>query len=76
MISPDEPYEAWKRRRADAAVPDDFADRVLAALGREPAPSPLPWRAARVGIGSLAGAVFLCRVLQVLALFLTGHASF
>jgi hypothetical protein len=64
-------YETWKRRRADVPVPEDFADRVLAGLRRPPL---FGSRAVYIGVGSLAGVVGLCRVLQVIALFLTGHA--
>lgn len=73
MTPPDDLYEAWKRHRANVPVPDDFADRALAGL-RRPHPALLASRAVGIGIGSLAGAVCLCRVLQVVALFLTGHA--
>jgi hypothetical protein len=72
MTPHDDLYEAWKRQRAEVPVPADFADRVLAGLRRERKRSPVWGRVARVGIGSLAGAVFLCRILQVVALFLSG----
>jgi hypothetical protein len=72
MTPPDDVYETWKRRRADVPVPDDLADRVVAGLRRPPL---FGSRAVRIGIGSLAAAVCLCRVLQVIALFLTGHAG-
>ena len=29
MTPHDNPFEAWKRHRADVPVPDDFADRVM-----------------------------------------------
>lgn len=28
----EEPYESWKSARAKVAVPDDFADRVMASV--------------------------------------------
>jgi hypothetical protein len=80
-----DPYEAWKRRRAEAPVPDDFADRVMASLRR---PEQRPARrlsevlygllrspAFRVGVCSLACAAGLFRVLQVVALFLIEQPS-
>ncbi len=75
MTRHDDTYEAWKRRRAGVPVPADFADRVLAGLRHEQGWSLLQGRAVRLGIGSLAAAVFLCRILQVAALFLTGSAG-
>jgi hypothetical protein len=74
-MTPHDPYEAWKRRRADVPVPPDFADRVLAGLRRQRGLSLLRARAARIGLGSLAGAVCLFRILQFVALFLTGGHS-
>ena len=77
-----DPYEAWKRRRADIAVPGDFADRVMAALRhREEGPAPRLARAfhrslsLRLGVCSLACVVGLLRVLQVVALFLFEQSS-
>jgi hypothetical protein len=80
-----DPYEAWKRRRAEAPVPDGFADRVMASVyRREQRPA---WRlvgvlrgllrspAVRVGVCSLACAAGLLRVLQVVALFLVQQPS-
>jgi hypothetical protein len=75
MTVHDDPYEAWKRRRADVPVADDFADRVLAALRRRQRRSLLRSRAARVALCSLAGAVCLCRLLQFVVLFLSGQAG-
>jgi hypothetical protein len=74
MTPQDDPYEAWKRRRADVPVPDDFADRVLAALRRREGRALFGSRAARVALCSLAGAVFLCRLLQFVVLFLIERA--
>lgn len=73
-------YEAWKRRRAEVAVPGDFADRVMTSLHRRGQfvrmlrdlfHSP----AFRVGVCSLAGIAGLLRVLQVVAFFLTDQPS-
>jgi hypothetical protein len=74
MIPTNDPYEAWKRQRADVPVPHDFADRVLAELRRREERALVRSRAAQVALGSLAGAVFLCRLLQFVVLFLTEHA--
>jgi hypothetical protein len=75
MTPPDDTYEAWKRRRADVPAPGDFADRILVGLRRERRRSLLRARAVRIAVGSLAAAVCLCRILQVVALFLTGSAG-
>ena len=72
-------YEAWKRLRAEALVPDDFADRVMASL-RLDEQEPSRWLARmlhslfqspafRVGICSLACVAGLLRILQVIVLF-------
>jgi hypothetical protein len=77
-------YEAWKRRRAEAPVPDDFSDRVMASLRlgeqkpgrrfvhllRDLFRSP----AFRVGICSLACIAGLLRVLQVIVLLFSEQA--
>lgn len=78
-------YEAWKRQRAEARVPDDFADRVMASLQlHEQRPArQLLWlyrvvfdsRAFRVSVCSLAFAAGLLRVLQVIVVFLAEHPS-
>jgi hypothetical protein len=78
-------YEAWKRRRADASVPDDFADRIMATLRlREQRLGQRFTRllrglfhspAFRVGVCSLACAVGLLRILQVVVVFLAEQAS-
>jgi hypothetical protein len=80
-----DPYEAWKRRRAEIPVSEDFADRVMASLRRqEQRPSrrlvlvlrALPWSfAIRAGICSLACVAGLLRVLHVIVLFLTEQTS-
>ena len=77
----DDHYEAWKRARADAAVPDGFADRVMAAVrehrqaGERSALVALVLavvasRAGRVALWSLACAACAVRVGSVIALFL------
>jgi hypothetical protein len=73
----DDPYEAWKQARAGAEVPAGFADKVMAGLRARPArrPGPALSRAVQIGIGSLACAVCLLRILQVLAVFLAGQPS-
>lgn len=76
-----DPYEAWKRRRAEVAVPDDFADRVMASLPRRERRRAGMLRgllgspAFRFGVCSLACAAGLFRVLQVVALFLVEQPS-
>lgn len=78
-------FEAWKRKRAVASVPDDFADRVMGALRLE---KHMPGQrlarmyrslfqspAFRVGVCSLACAVGLLRIFQVVVVFLTEQAS-
>ncbi|HJT77567.1 MAG TPA: hypothetical protein VJ739_10245 [Gemmataceae bacterium] len=76
-----DPYEAWKRRRAEVVVHDEFADRVMASLrGRERRRAGVLRRllaspAFRVGVCSLACAAGLFRVLQVVALFLVEQPS-
>ncbi len=80
-----DPYEAWKQRRAEVAVPDGFADRVMASVrgpGQEPARPLVGWLqsllrspAFRLGVCSLACAAGLVRVLQVVALFLIEQPS-
>ena len=78
-----DPYESWKRRRAEVPVPDGFSDRVMVSLRRKQRPerfaellrgvfrSP----AFRVGVCSLACAAGLLRILQVVALFLAEQPS-
>jgi hypothetical protein len=69
-MSHHDPFEAWKRYRAGEPVPEDFADRVLTAVRRRGRRRALLLaRAARVALCSLAAAVCLFRVLQVVILF-------
>jgi hypothetical protein len=75
MTGPDDSYEAWKRHRADVPVPEDFADRVQAAVRRRQRWSLLRSRAARVALCSLAGAVWLCRLLQFVVPFVSARAG-
>lgn len=78
-------YEAWRRSLAEASVPDDFADRVMASIHRQQQ-RPRPWLAGvlqrllgsptfRLGVCSLACAAGFLRILQVIALFLAEQAS-
>ena len=70
-MSHHDPFEAWKRYRAGGPVPEDFVDSILEAVRyRERRRALLLARAARVALCSLAGAVCLFRVLQVVVLFL------
>ncbi|HEY7312224.1 MAG TPA: hypothetical protein VH643_22865 [Gemmataceae bacterium] len=78
-----DPYESWKRRRAEVPVPDDFTDRVMASLRQEQGPGRLAellrglFRSPmfRASVCSLACAAGLLRILQVVALFLAGQPS-
>ena len=64
----DERYEAWRRQRAEAPVPDGFADRVMErVMGRE---DRRPARIVPVLLMTTAGAAALVRVAAVLALLL------
>jgi hypothetical protein len=77
----DDPYEAWKHARAGAEVPGGFADKVMAVVRARQARRPVLLRVlltspvVRIGIGSLACAVCLLRILQVVAVFLAGQPS-
>ena len=66
-MSSDDLFESWKRHRARAAVPPDFAAGVLARL-----PARKRWGRAwlRVAACVLAGVACLFRVASVLGLFL------
>jgi hypothetical protein len=75
-MSHHDPFEAWKRRRAGVPVPEDFVDSVLDAVHRRAhGRVRLRARAARLALGSLAAAVCLFRIFQVVAPFLVGHPS-
>jgi hypothetical protein len=77
-MSGDELYDAW-RRRAEAEVPTDFADRVLDAVRDRQRRRTLRGlflavllsRAGKVGICSLAVAVWVLRVLLLFDVFLS-----
>jgi hypothetical protein len=75
----DDPYETWKRRRARARVPPEFADRVLNAVRERERQRAERWlwlrallwsRPAQVGLTALACAACVFRILQILGLFL------
>ena len=78
-------YKAWKRRRAEAPVPDEFADRVMASLRlREHSLGQRLSRmlrslfvspSFRVGVCSLGFIVALLRILQVVVVFMAEQAS-
>jgi len=67
-------YQRWLRR-TDAEVPPDFADKVMAAVRREPAPVkgvpvlPLSSPTLRVAACVLAGVACLYRMAAVVAVF-------
>jgi len=80
MMSADEIYERWRKARGGGQVPDDFADRVMAAVelqqrhARETVLRGLlvaiaRSRLARVGICSVAGALCLVRIGCVVSTF-------
>jgi hypothetical protein len=66
-MSSDDVFESWKRQRARADVPPEFAAGVL---GRLPARPPRAGIWLRVAACILAGAACLFRVAAVLGLFL------
>ncbi len=66
-MSADELFESWKRERARADVPPDFAAGVLARL---PAPERRAGGWLRVAACVLAAAACLFRMASVLGLFL------
>jgi hypothetical protein len=75
----DDRYSRWKQSRREAAVPDVFTDRVMAAVrGCEPPRRPFPAglflvlfspRLTRTAVVGLACLACLFRMLQVLAIF-------
>jgi hypothetical protein len=70
-MSQHDPFEDWKRYRAGGEVPEGFVDTVLEAVRRrEDGRARLLARASRVVLCSLALAVCLFRIFQVVALFL------
>lgn len=74
---PDDLYQAWKHRRGRAAVPADFADRVMAAVQAQRRRSWLHgWlialalsRWGRAGLCLLGCAACAYRLLQVVSVF-------
>jgi hypothetical protein len=78
-MHPDDPFEAWKRRRLRTDESSAFVDRVMDAVHRESARRlllagwlgvVLRWRAVHVGLGAVACAACLFRVLLLVGLFL------
>jgi hypothetical protein len=80
-MNADDRFEVWKRRRAAAEVPADFADRVMAGvdrLHRQPGQRPgtqrlmvffLSSRLSRVGLWTLGSLALAFRMLSVVGLF-------
>lgn len=66
-MSSDDVFEAWKRHRARADVPPDFAADVLARL---PMRRPWPGRLLRVAACVLAAVACLFRMASILGLFI------
>jgi hypothetical protein len=73
-----DPFEAWKRRRSRGEESTAFADRVMDAVRRDQARRlllsgwlgvVLRWRAVQVGVGAVACAACLFRVLLLVGLF-------
>lgn len=82
MMPREDPYESWKKSRANARVTDGFADRVMgtlhenADLGRQRFAgrlllAVLASRLGRVAVCASAGVLFVVRIGHVLALFVT-----
>jgi hypothetical protein len=74
----DERYQAWIRRRAEAAAPPGFSDRVMAAIAersrqrtvfRARLLALLLSRPGRIALCVLAGLACAFRALQVFAVF-------
>src|SRR5262249_47732341 len=79
LMHPDDLFETWKRRRSRTDESAAFVDRVMDAVRRENARRLLlaGWlavvlrsRAFHVGVGTVACAAFLLRVLLLVGLFL------
>jgi hypothetical protein len=78
-------YKAWKQKRSEPSVPDDFADGIIAVLRlREQRLGQRLSRmlrslflspSFRVGVCSLGCAVALLRILQVVVVFMAEQAS-
>jgi hypothetical protein len=66
-MNPDERIDRWARSRADASVPDGFADRVVAAATRRRRGVPAAAQAAAL---LAAGALAALRIAAALAVFL------
>ena len=80
MMPREDPYESWKKSRANTKVPDGFADRVMTAIRETRGRSRqhfavqflLAVSATRLGRAAIcvsAGALFIVRIGHVLALF-------
>ncbi len=80
-MNDDQHYEQWKRRRGAGAAPAGFADRVMAAIEAHVTNrrqrtrlqallfAVLSSRLSRIGVGSLAAATCVYRLLHVFAIF-------
>ncbi len=70
-----DPYDLWRRRRADGGAPEAFADRVMGAVRREGSPSASRWPRllsspwVRAAVCLLACLACLFRMASVVAVF-------
>lgn len=67
-MSPDDVFDAWKRRRAEAEAPPGFAERVQDAVRRRTPPRRFPVLRVAVGVAAVAACLF--RIAATLGLFL------
>ena len=79
-MKPEEQYESWKQHRANIAVPNDFADRVMESvhhtrrltaylLLQSLVTATAQSRFIRAGVCSVALVVWMMRIGSILAIF-------
>lgn len=61
-----DPYERWLASRAEGAVPDGFADRVVSQAARMKSVDRVP-----LWIAAAAGVAFVVRVASLFLVFVT-----
>jgi hypothetical protein len=81
-MTPEDRYQAWLQKRAEAPVPEGFAGRVMKLVHAEPPTQPIgrgpqvlflalcSSRACRIAASALACLVCAIRMIQMVALFL------
>lgn len=78
-MSADDLYEAWKQKRAETTVSEDFADKVMQSIYAQQRESELlarlfaaltSSRMGRVGLCAFVCAACLFRILQLFTIFL------